>query len=401
MALALSGSFGWAGGGKSGATVDIWAASRFSGVPVQGQAPPSGFPDAGPVLTGDDFGNPGAFYISGIATQQDYYIRIQYGGETYWGERSAGSLIGASGGGGGGGGGTAMPFPFTFGAGYAAGSPIFVPVDQTWLRDWWVYIETANNGLTPKIDLGFLSSGNEGFLTSVGAQPIPAGIPDISVPGNAELLYTPQSASWGSAIETLGFTAGPPVLRSQTAFSNPGAVSLFLIISQDGTTNTGAGATLTAQVAPVGGTSPYTVSHNVNDQFIFYGIDPVGGGGAAAPETFKFNTGGGTVNFTGLAALAAGMGAALGSSSEPFSNYVTCGTNAGATKLELTVNPPSAAAGVFPGAASNGCVLSAGFHDALAGLGFTGANVFAGGIGGDPGAMAGAGILYLDIVTPT
>lgn len=402
MTLALSGSFGWAGGGKPGATVDIWAASRFSGVPVQGQAPPSGFPDAGPVLTGDDFGNPGAFYISGIATQQDYYIRIQYGGETYWGERSAGSLIGASGGGGGGGGGTAMPFPFTFGAGYAAGSPIFVPVSGTWLRDWWIETDVANNGLTPMIDLGFLdTSGNNGFLTSIGAQPIAANIADIGVPGNSELLYTPFSASWSSTLQTLGSTVGPPFYRVQNQFSNPSNLSMFLIISQDGTTQAGVGATLTAQVAPVGGVSPYTVSHNVNDQFIYYGVDPVGGGGAATPETFKFVTGGGTVNFTGLPALAAGMAAAQGVTSEPFSNYVTVGVDITNTKLTVTANPPSAAAGVFPGAASNGCTLSAGFHDALAGLGFTGANVLRHGVGGDVGATAGSGILYLDIVTPT
>lgn len=90
-----SGSFGWAGGGKSGAIVDLWAASRCGNVlPVQGAAPPSGSPDAGPVTTGSDDGNPGGYVITGITTVQDYYVRIQYGGVAYWGGCSAGSLAG-------------------------------------------------------------------------------------------------------------------------------------------------------------------------------------------------------------------------------------------------------------------------------------------------------------------
>ena len=89
-----SGSFGWAGGGKNGAIVDMWASSRFAGPPAENQAPPGGNPDAGPVTTGANFGNPGAFVITGITTAQDYYIRIQYGGNTYWGACPAGTLQG-------------------------------------------------------------------------------------------------------------------------------------------------------------------------------------------------------------------------------------------------------------------------------------------------------------------
>jgi len=97
-----SGSFGWAGGGKSGAVVDLWAATRF-GVypPVQDQSPPGGLPDAGPVTTGITYGSPGAYLITGIPVVQDYCIRIQYGGHTYWGECSAASLGGQPGTGGG------------------------------------------------------------------------------------------------------------------------------------------------------------------------------------------------------------------------------------------------------------------------------------------------------------
>jgi hypothetical protein len=90
----LAGSFGWAGGGKAGATVDIWATSRFSGVPAENQSPPTGNPDAGPVITGPNFGSPGAYEITGIVILQDYYVRVQYGGNTYWGTRTAASLGG-------------------------------------------------------------------------------------------------------------------------------------------------------------------------------------------------------------------------------------------------------------------------------------------------------------------
>lgn len=90
-----SGSFGYAGGGKAGAIVDLWATSRFSAFPVQNEGPPDGNPpDAGPVTTGSDFGNPGGFNVTGITTIQDYYIRIQYGGQTFWGECPAGTLSG-------------------------------------------------------------------------------------------------------------------------------------------------------------------------------------------------------------------------------------------------------------------------------------------------------------------
>lgn len=100
MSYAKQGYFGWAGGGKNGATVDLWATSRFAGFPAENQAPPSGSPDAGPVTTADGSGGPGAYYISGIATAEDYYVRVQYGGNTYWGACPVGSLVGYSGGGG-------------------------------------------------------------------------------------------------------------------------------------------------------------------------------------------------------------------------------------------------------------------------------------------------------------
>lgn len=93
MAFAKIGSFGWAGGGKEQAIVDLWAASRFLAPPAQNQAPPGPTPDAGPVTTGENFGNPGAYVID-VATVQDYYQRIQYGGVSYWGAVPAAELMG-------------------------------------------------------------------------------------------------------------------------------------------------------------------------------------------------------------------------------------------------------------------------------------------------------------------
>ena len=90
------GYFGYAGGGKNGATVDLWAASRFSGFPAENDTPPVGSPDAGPVVTADTFGGPGGYYIAGIATVEDYFVRVQYGGNTYWSLCPAGTLGGQS-----------------------------------------------------------------------------------------------------------------------------------------------------------------------------------------------------------------------------------------------------------------------------------------------------------------
>jgi hypothetical protein len=70
--------------------------TRFAGFPVQNQAPPAGAPDAGPVVTSIEEGNPGAFNITDIPSVQDYYIRVQYGGITYWGSCPAGSIAGQS-----------------------------------------------------------------------------------------------------------------------------------------------------------------------------------------------------------------------------------------------------------------------------------------------------------------
>lgn len=94
-AYSKSGYFGYAGGGKDGAIVDMWMASRFGSAPAQDTAPPSGSPDAGPVTTGVNFGGPGAYTVTGIATLSDYYIRAQYGGHAYWTLCSANDLAGA------------------------------------------------------------------------------------------------------------------------------------------------------------------------------------------------------------------------------------------------------------------------------------------------------------------
>ena len=102
-----AGYFGWAGGGKDGAIVDIWLQSRFSNIPAFNSAPPAGAPDGGPVITGVAYGGHGAFNVT-VSTLADYYLRIQYGGEAYWTEVPANVLQGGPVGGGGGGGGISV-----------------------------------------------------------------------------------------------------------------------------------------------------------------------------------------------------------------------------------------------------------------------------------------------------
>ena len=99
MTLTKSGYFGYAGGGKNGAVVDAWLASRFVGAPAEDSSPPTGTADAGPVTTTIAFGGPGSYLLT-MPSAADYYIRIQYGNHAYWSFCSAGSIGGQSGGGG-------------------------------------------------------------------------------------------------------------------------------------------------------------------------------------------------------------------------------------------------------------------------------------------------------------
>ena len=97
MTITKTGAFAWAGGGKNGAIVDMWAASRFATAPGLNSTTPDGNPpDAGPVTTGTSFGGPGAFRLT-VPSVQDYYVRVQYGGAVYWSTCPAGSLSGGSG----------------------------------------------------------------------------------------------------------------------------------------------------------------------------------------------------------------------------------------------------------------------------------------------------------------
>ena len=93
MTLTKSGSFLWAGGGKNGAVVDLWLASRFSSQPAEDDPPPPGVPDAGPVTTDISFGGPGAYTID-VTVVADYYQRAIYNGVSYWGFVPAGTIGG-------------------------------------------------------------------------------------------------------------------------------------------------------------------------------------------------------------------------------------------------------------------------------------------------------------------
>lgn len=94
MALTKSGCFVAAGGGKAGALVDMWLASRFPAPPAENSAPPSGSPDAGPVTTGMNFGSPGSYLIT-VPTLADYWVRVQYGGVSYWSQCPLNTIMGA------------------------------------------------------------------------------------------------------------------------------------------------------------------------------------------------------------------------------------------------------------------------------------------------------------------
>ena len=93
MAFTKQGYFSWAGGGKNGAVVDAWLASRFTSFPAEDATPPSGTPDAGPVTTAITDGGPGSYLLT-LPEVADYYIRAQYSGHSYWAVCTAGSILG-------------------------------------------------------------------------------------------------------------------------------------------------------------------------------------------------------------------------------------------------------------------------------------------------------------------
>lgn len=79
----IADSFFLNGVGFNGATVTAWKASRFSGVPAENSAPPSGTADAGPVTTGPTYGGEGAFQIA-APTNEDYYVSVVVSTNRYW-----------------------------------------------------------------------------------------------------------------------------------------------------------------------------------------------------------------------------------------------------------------------------------------------------------------------------
>ena len=80
----IAGVFVTASGGTNGASVDGWRASRFDGaIPAEGQTPPSGVADTEVAITGVGYGGPGSFQLY-PSTNEQYYVRVQYLGTTYW-----------------------------------------------------------------------------------------------------------------------------------------------------------------------------------------------------------------------------------------------------------------------------------------------------------------------------
>ena len=89
MAITLDGVVSGPSGFLNGAQVDAWLVSRFGGViPGAGDVPPAGLPDAGPILTGTDFGGPGQWQLA-VPSVGSYYVRVTYpvgatNAKSYW-----------------------------------------------------------------------------------------------------------------------------------------------------------------------------------------------------------------------------------------------------------------------------------------------------------------------------
>ena len=377
MTLTKSGSFGWAGGGKSGALVDLWATSRFAGMPAENQAPPSGSPDAGPVTTGENFGNPGAYLISGIATAQDYYVRVQYGGNTYWGACPSGTLGGSSGSGSSP---TVVAVAFAYNtANILTGAAVYTPTIGEVITDWWVEVDQAWNGLTPQLDLGTFS-GPEGLLVELGASPISMSVAATGATDNSGVLLTNNPASFSTALINAAITNATTLNSWQ--FKMTGVGPIAVVVSQDGTANTAVAASFVAANAP---TLPTTFATGTNNQFNFLG-SPHGG---AASESFTIT---GNPTCTTVAQVITQMGNAIGSvSGELFSTKCSIANVGGKIGLTMLVS----------GAAANGNQIAAGGADCSVAMGFAAPSIFAGGLGGNPGATQGLATLYLATAQPT
>lgn len=88
MAIVLDGVVSGPTGYLNGAQVDAWNASRFTSIPGAGDPPPAGQPDAGPVLSGTNFGGPGQWQLA-VPSVAAYYVRVTYpvgatNAKSYW-----------------------------------------------------------------------------------------------------------------------------------------------------------------------------------------------------------------------------------------------------------------------------------------------------------------------------
>jgi hypothetical protein len=67
----------------NGVSISAYRASRFSSAPAEGDAPPAGGADAGPVVSGPNFGSEGGFRIT-LPTNDDYYLHALFNGSGAW-----------------------------------------------------------------------------------------------------------------------------------------------------------------------------------------------------------------------------------------------------------------------------------------------------------------------------
>ena len=288
---------------------------------------------------------------------------------------------------GGSGGGSTIWRKFTIGhatSGLATGAFLYTSTTDDLILDFYPLTTVAFNGLTPLFDL--ITGGTTGILASRGASPIPMWVQAVQPGGNTGLLVSGPSAgpraamSYVSAMTTLAWSDGPPAIAEPIFVAAGGTVEVA--VSQDGTTQTAAPASVTATAAP----SSLTVTSSANE-FIWTGTDPVLGGAGRLPETFTVTPSA----YGSIGALVTAINGAAGTMSDTFSQYATVSQSGGV----LTVTD------IGGGAAGNNNLFGpATLHDITAQLNFDPPGLLSGGQGAAPGASAGTATVLVLTATP-
>lgn len=81
--MKLSGIYGGALGGITGAVVTAYKSSRFGANPAETTAPPSGTPTGGPVTTATSYGCAGGWQVT-VTTVTTYWVSVVFNEKRYW-----------------------------------------------------------------------------------------------------------------------------------------------------------------------------------------------------------------------------------------------------------------------------------------------------------------------------